>query len=175
MLDVAQALRVLTFPPEVQKLVSADTITQSHAEALARIADSPMLLSEAIAKVLGKHLSSDQTESLVQEMLERLNLHKDIGDYVTSDDFILALDYLLGDVLSEHKVCPLCGFLELYYKKIDGKNERLACKRCSWTEEPSDKLWELKHRIRTLRLKQLGLKPYWEEVPLSDLCRTTQS
>ena len=69
--QVAQALRVLTFPTDLQKLVSHDTITQTHAETLAKLRDTPKLLQEATKKVLDAHLTTGQTEQLVQDMLER--------------------------------------------------------------------------------------------------------
>jgi ParB family chromosome partitioning protein len=45
---IGQSLRLLTFPPELQELVSHDTITPSHAEALARLADEASTLKDAI-------------------------------------------------------------------------------------------------------------------------------
>lgn len=44
------ALRLLMFPVELQEAVSHDTISTTHAEALARLADQPLLLKEALAK-----------------------------------------------------------------------------------------------------------------------------
>jgi ParB-like chromosome segregation protein Spo0J len=53
---VAQALRLLTFPNELQELVSRDTITATHAELLARLADEPSLLKNA----QGRDLKGDR-------------------------------------------------------------------------------------------------------------------
>ena len=49
---IAQRLRLLTFPFRLQDLVSHDTITPTHAEALAILADEPNLLENSIIKVI---------------------------------------------------------------------------------------------------------------------------
>lgn len=151
--QVAQAVRVLTFPRQLQELVSHDTITQTHAEALARLADSPAFLEAATAEVLHNGFSASQTELLVQHLLKRRQLRKDIIQYVTSEDFILALDYLVPDP-PERKVCPLCFAPDLQYDE----QERLACNRCGWNDAPADKLQELIGRIRDYRLEERGIK-----------------
>jgi ParB family chromosome partitioning protein len=157
--QVAEALRVLTFPPDLQKLLSHDTITQTHAEALARLSDSPNLLQEATTKVLDAHLTTSQTEQLVQDMLEGRQLQKDLQEYVTSEDFVWTLTYLLPDP-PELKTCPLCFAPELRY---DDEKDLLCCKRCGWNDAAMDKLHELKRRIRAYRLKRLGIR-YWFEI-----------
>jgi ParB/RepB/Spo0J family partition protein len=154
---VSQTIRILSFPKPLQDLLSHDKISPTHAEALARLAEDPVLLNEAIKLVTDRGLTTHETERIVQDMLDLKKLRMDILRYVTCEDFILALCYLVPDP-PEHKVCPLCGYLEVYYDT----QERLACKRCGWTEEPSEKLYDLKNRISEYRLKQRGLRPYWE-------------
>jgi len=156
--QVAQALRVLTFPQEVQKLVSDDTITQTHAEALARLHDRPAALAEAIDKVVKGNLTTTQTEGLVRDLMERETLSREIVEYVLSEDFILTLDYLLPRGQDDLIQCPLCGSTELEGDTEFGFGK--TCKRCKWSDgRATDRLWNLQRRIRHRVLKQRGLKP----------------
>lgn len=159
---VAQALRILSFPFEVQKLVSEDTITQTHAEALARLAGNPTVLKEAITSVIDGNMDTNATELLVRDIIEREQLLKDIRKYVGSEEFMLALSYLLPlSPAEESTMCPMCYFTGVEY---DEEECRKKCKRCGWNDEqPSDRLWELARRIKRRFLKKRGLKPYWEE------------
>jgi ParB family chromosome partitioning protein len=154
--QVAQTLRVLTFPPDLQTLVSHDTITQTHAEALARLSDSPNLLQEATKQVLDAHLTTNQTEQLVLHMLEERQLQNDTKEYVNSEDFISTLMYFLPENL-DPKVCPLCRAPVLQQDQVG-----LRCPRCGWFEASTLKLWALKERIRACRLKRRGIKDWFE-------------
>jgi ParB family chromosome partitioning protein len=154
---VSQTIRILGFPESLQDLLSHDKISPTHAEALNRLAEDPTLLNQAIRNVIDRRLTTVQTEQTIQDLLEQRKLRKDILDYVTSEDFISTLCDMLPNPPAP-KVCPLCGYAELY----DDAQERLACKRCGWTEEASKKLSDLCHRIREYKLKKLGLRPYWE-------------
>ena len=93
---VGQRLRLLGFPPELQELVSHDTITPAHAETLARLADEPPILKDTISKVVNQKLTSKETEQLVGELLQKQALHKDILDYLTSEEFLPTIQYLLN-------------------------------------------------------------------------------
>jgi ParB-like chromosome segregation protein Spo0J len=65
-----QRLRLLTFPSDLQELVSRDTITPSHAELLAKLADHPSELEDAIAKVAQGKLTTRETANLVAPLVE---------------------------------------------------------------------------------------------------------
>jgi ParB family chromosome partitioning protein len=160
--QVTQTVRVLTFPDEVQKIVSDDTITQTHGEALARLAGNTAVLKEAIEKVVNGHLNTSQTEALVRDLIEREKLRKDIREFILSEDFMKALDYLLPlSPVKDTKMCPLCGFLGV---TDEHEGYLKYCKRCGWNDnEATGRLWELQRRLRRRLLNQRGLKPYWEE------------
>jgi ParB family chromosome partitioning protein len=152
---VAQSLRLLTFPPELQELVSRDTISQSHAEELARLADHPTVLKEAIDVVVKGQLNRAETIEIVKERLERLELQSEISSYVHSEEFIIDLAYLLSDTPKGEKLifCPSCSSEDLEGDMLK------SCKRCGWNEE---KTW---HRVDRLQgkvsaglLKRLGIK-----------------
>ena len=155
--QVAQTLRVLKFPSDLQELVSHDTITQTHAETLAKLKDTPKLLQEATKKVLDAHLTTSQTEELVGDMLEERKLQNDIREYVNRMDFISTLMYFLPGNLHQ-KVCPLCLAPKL---QLD-EQEYLKCRRCGWNEASTRKLWEFKERIGALCLKRHGIKSWFE-------------
>ena len=91
---VAQRLRLLGFPPELQELVSHDTITPAHAETLARLADEPSILKDAISKVVNQKLTSKETEQFVGKLLEKQALRRDILDYLTGEEFLPTIQYL---------------------------------------------------------------------------------
>ncbi len=92
---VAQSLRILKFPQEVQNLLIQGVITPSHGEALARLSSTHELLMEAIGEVISKKLTSSQTEQLVAGILMRTRLRKDINSYINSEEFMLAIAYYL--------------------------------------------------------------------------------
>jgi len=150
---VAQKLRLLTFPPELQDLVSRDTITPTHAEALARLADDPSILKETITKVVDQKLTTKQTEQLVEEAMKTQSLRERIHEYVTSEQFILDLHYFFNTINSESReYCPRidCAGPVVYDESND--TQRMVCKTCGW-EYGVDHgpLWNLLERIEELR------------------------
>ncbi|MGA2784416.1 MAG: ParB/RepB/Spo0J family partition protein [Candidatus Bathyarchaeia archaeon] len=107
---VAQRLRLLSFPAELQGLVSHDTITATHAEALARLADKPSLLKKAITKVVEDKLTTKETEHFVEELLLNTKADRElILEYLTSPDFLYFIRYVMLNLPShEWKLCPRC-------------------------------------------------------------------
>lgn len=135
---VAQRLRLLTIPVELQKHVSHDTITPTHAETLARLDDDQSLLKETTAKVIEQNLSTKQTEQLVKDVMAKQEIRKRIQDYVTSEEFILDLEYIShGALLDLDDLCPFpscSGSVEYSYRKDEkgGTIQGLVCKDCGW-------------------------------------------
>jgi len=131
---VAQRLRLLTFPAKLQKLVSHDTITATHAEALARLTDKPFLLKEAIHKVVEGKLTTKQTEQLLEELTGTIPVRESIYKYLTSPEYLLLLRYLLINCYmksEEGQYCPSC-FGSVVYDESDGM-QRMICKDCGWS------------------------------------------
>jgi ParB family chromosome partitioning protein len=159
---VAQRLRLLTFPSELQELVSHDTVTPTHAEILAKLAGDPTLLKETMSKVVDQKLTTKQTEQLIGEAIETRDLRKSILDYVTSEHFILeqqfihlALSELTGD-----EACPsaTCGSILELTDRLDERgyyNDVLTCKKCGWiygvTWGPRQHLVEKIDMLRALK------------------------
>ena len=83
---VAQRLRLLTFPSDLQELVSRDTITPSHAELLAKLVDQPSELEDAIAKVAQGKLTTRETANLVAPLVEMQDLRMRALDYLTNEE-----------------------------------------------------------------------------------------
>ena len=157
---IAQALRILTFPEEVQKLLLQGIITVSHAEALARLSSTPELLMEAIGEVISKKLTSSQTEKLVAGILERTALRKDIYAFINSEEFILILAYLVPFPPRKVNFCPLC--LDSSHLEYDEENVTWKCSGCGWTSEGADyKWWNLVSRARYYLLKKKGIENFF--------------
>ena len=66
--SVANFLRLLKLPSEVQAMVEADELSLGHAKALLMLEDEPIILRTA-AKVAAEALSVRKTEALVQALL----------------------------------------------------------------------------------------------------------
>jgi ParB family chromosome partitioning protein len=166
---VGQRLRLFGFPPELQELVSHDTITPAHAETIARLADDPPILKDTISKVVNQKLTSKETEQLVGELLQKQALHKDILDYLTSEEFLPTIQYLLYTAtIGSDAYCPFdCGETVVYeeFKDAAGMDwGRTVCKECGWElgfcQGP---LFEIVARIRELRGTRNQPKPASEE------------
>jgi len=162
---VGQRLRLLGFPPELQQLVSHDTITPAHAETLARLADEPPILKDTISKVVNQKLTSKETEQFVGELLQKQALRKDILDYLTGEEFLTTIQYLLNiEMTGGISYCPLdCG--ETVYEMVEdaagiAQGARMVCQECGWkldfTQGPLD---EIVTRIRELRETRNQPKP----------------
>jgi len=129
-------------------------ITHSHGEALARLT-TPELLKEAIGEVVSSRLTSSKTEELVDWILKRTKLRRDVNEFVNSEEFILTLYYwrvflILGDV--KLKTCPSCSDNTLEYNDDD---KAWTCSRCGWDSDDADsKLRALARRSRYLLLKK---------------------
>ena len=163
---VGQRLRLLGFPPELQELVSHDTITPAHAETLARLADEPPILKDTISKVVNQKLTSKETEQLVGELLQKQALHKDILDYLTSEEFLPTIQYLLNiEMTGDNVYCPLCCGETVVYEELKdaagiAQGARMVCQECGWElgfcEGPLD---EIVTCIRELRGTRNQPKP----------------
>ncbi len=136
---VAQRLRLLTIPLELQKHVSHDTITPTHAETLARLDDDQSLLKETTAKVIEQNLSTKQTEQLVKDVIGKQEIRKRIQDYVSSEEFILLFQHIANAALLESgSVCPVpsCNRRVEYSERVDEKEGiiigRLVCEVCGY-------------------------------------------
>jgi ParB family chromosome partitioning protein len=133
---VAQRLRLLTFPVELQNHVSHDTITPTHAETLARLDDDQSLLKEATAKVIKQNLSTKQTEQLVKDVMAKQEVRKRIKDYVTSEQFVLEFQYIATTaLLTSSDMCPRCGGKVEWMSRSDqigGGIDGYLCKDCGW-------------------------------------------
>ena len=66
--SVANFLRLLKLPSEVQTMVESDELSSGHAKALLMLEDEPVILRTA-AKVVAESLSVRKTEALVQVLL----------------------------------------------------------------------------------------------------------
>lgn len=159
---VAQRLRLLTFPIELQEAVSHDTITTTHAETLARLADEPRLLKEALGKVLGKKLATNETEQLVKDTIEEQKVCKQNMEYVFSLQFITDLFFLYDAVIMNtisdwHYYCLFCNGEVKYGKGRNGTgtSAQMRCTECGWPYLiDSGTLSELARRIGQLRNAQ---------------------
>jgi ParB-like chromosome segregation protein Spo0J len=74
---IGQALRLLTFQPELRELVWHDTIMPTHAEALARLASEPSALSDVITMLVNQKLTAKETEQFVGELVRKQALRRD--------------------------------------------------------------------------------------------------
>jgi ParB family chromosome partitioning protein len=159
---IAQALRILTFPQEVQNLLLQGIITVSHAEALARLSSTPELLMEGIGEVTSKKLTSSQTEKLVADILERTPLRKDIYAFINSEEFLLILAYLVPFPPRKVNFCPFC--LDSSHLGYDEENVTWKCSSCGWTSEGADyKWWNLVNRARYYLLKKKGIENFFTQ------------
>jgi ParB-like chromosome segregation protein Spo0J len=151
---VAQRLRLLTFPTELQELVSRDTITATHAEILATLADDPALLKCTILKVTQQKLTTRETDQLVDELKKKQSLREQILEYL--EDLVLQVKYLM-DAPVDPSSCPLCQGDVVY--KGNGEEEGLVCEDCGW-KYPFNRgpLLELVERIKEAR--QTGKEPH---------------
>jgi len=161
---VAQRLRLLTFPPELQESVSRDTITPTHAESVARLVNEPSLLKEAIHKVVEQELTTSETEELVSELMEKETLHKRIRQYLTSEEHILGLQYLFIRMTldpSDTGCCPVCDHLVIYE---ESNLQRIVCESCGWEFGIGyGPLFELVEHIRKLRRARKRQEPASEQ------------
>jgi ParB family chromosome partitioning protein len=154
---IAQSLRLLSFPPGLQELVSHDTITPTHAEALATLADEPSLLKKTIPKVLDHKLTTKETEQLVKDTLRRGELGKDILDYLTGEQFAPMIYYICYWLSSGgHEYCPFCLDDKVVYDE-NNQRQRMVCQKCGW-ELGLDHgpLFEIVRHIGELRRVQGG-------------------
>jgi len=154
---IAQSLRLLSFPPDLQELVSHDTITPTHAEALATLADEPSLLKKTIPKVLDHKLTTKETEQLVKDTLRRGELGKDILDYLTGEQFAPMIYYICTWLSTGGgEYCPFCLNDEIVYD-MNNHGQRMVCKKCGW-ELGLDygPLFEIVRHIGELRRVQGG-------------------
>jgi len=154
---IAQSLRLLSFPPDLQELVSRDTITPTHAEALAALADEPFLLKKTIAKVLDHKLTTKETEQLVKDTLRRGELGKEILDYLTGEQFTPMIYYICNWLSSGgQEYCPFCLDDKLVYDESNHR-QRMVCQKCGW-ELGLDygPLFEIVRHIGELRRVQSG-------------------
>ncbi len=107
---VAQRLRLITFPPRLQELVSHDTITPTHAEALARLQSDESALNGAIDRVTQGKLSTKETEQLVSKVLHEKTVRESILNYVGSPDFLWRFYYMMMQVWNlKEQMCPCCA------------------------------------------------------------------
>jgi ParB family chromosome partitioning protein len=160
---VGQRLRLLGFPPELQELVSHDTITPAHAETLARL--EPPILKDTISKVVNQKLTSKETEQLVGELLQKQALPKDILEYLTGEEFLPTIEYLINIAMTgSDAYCPFeCGETVVYeeFKDAAGMDyNRRVCQECGWEltlcQGP---LFEIVKRIAELRGTRNQPKP----------------
>ena len=152
---VAQSVRLLTFPPELQELVSRDTISQSHAEELARLAPDMKAMTEVMSEVVKGNLNRAQTANLVTERLEQLELRSEISKYVNSEDFITDLAYALKIPKIEFvTMCPACLSEDLMSRELVK-----YCNRCGWSEGRTlSRVHKLQEKASALLQKRLNLK-----------------
>jgi ParB family chromosome partitioning protein len=133
---VAQRLRLLSFPAELQELVSHDTITVTHAEALARLMDKPSLLKQAIAKVVDGKLTTKQTELLIEELTGSDVRREYRLDSLTNRDYLLQLlRYIYASLPQDNQTCPIC-YGKADYDDSEG-NAQIFCKDCRWSLDVS--------------------------------------
>jgi ParB family chromosome partitioning protein len=67
---VANAVRLLQLPPDVQAALAGGAISAGHARALLALPDAPAMLA-ALDEVTARGLNVRQTEALVRKLLER--------------------------------------------------------------------------------------------------------
>ena len=67
---LANTLRLLSLPVEVQEAVMEGTLTEGHARTLLTLKDHPGLLYQACEQVISKQLSVRETEELVRRIAE---------------------------------------------------------------------------------------------------------
>jgi ParB family chromosome partitioning protein len=133
---VAQRLRLLSFPTELQELVSHDTITATHAEALARLADKPSLLKQAIGKVVDGKLTTKQTEQLIDQLTRIKGDREIMRNYLTSRDSLLSLlRYIFANLPRDDQTCPIC-YGSANYDDSDDK-PRVFCNDCGFSLDVS--------------------------------------
>ena len=114
---IANILRLLTLPDDVQRLVREGTLTYGHARALIT-ADNPMALAKV---VIGKGLSVRQTESLARTGLTARKRQKSKPGK-DSDTRALEADLSanLGMKVSiDHKAGTESGQISISYKTLD--------------------------------------------------------
>lgn len=157
---IAQRLRLLTFPSGLQDLVSHDTITPTHAEALAILADEPNLLENSITKVISQKLTTKQTEQLVQDIKRKLPLKKRIMEYLMSEQFILDFHYIMNTINARDgpTFCPLSNCNgDMIYEELpkEGRkypDQRIVCQNCGWEYGISyGPLWDLVEYIDEMK------------------------
>jgi ParB family chromosome partitioning protein len=168
---IAQSLRLLTFPPELQELVSHDTITPTHAEALARLISEPSTLKEAICKVVNEKLTTKQTEQLIGELIQKKALQREILEYLTSEEFLPLIEYIFTTSIigGDETYCPFgCGNTVTYEELEDANgrctSQRMVCKKCGWfCNLIDDSLSKLAKRIKELHRDRNQPPPQSEE------------
>ena len=159
---VAQTLRILTFPKDLQNLLVQGIVTQSHGEALARLANIPEQLKEAIAEVVSKNLTSTQTEQIVAWILERTKLREDISEFASSEEFLMTLGYFqfMPSLEKKFNICPSCldQGKSLYIVANMHHIMTWGCSVCGWRSYNADApLIRLLDRTRALLLKKKAL------------------
>jgi ParB family chromosome partitioning protein len=154
---IGQALRLLTFPHELQELVSHDTITPTHAEALARVADDASTFKDAISWVVKQKLTTKETEQFVGKLVKKQALRREILEYLTGENFLPFIEYLSTIALmdGEDVYCPFCSDDKVVYEESrneGGLSQRMVCKKCGWFYGfGDDSLSHLVERIKELR------------------------
>jgi len=156
---VAQRVRLLSFPLELQNLLSHDKISVSNAEVLNRLAAYPEHLKSTLQNMMTGNLTTQQTTEMVQITLRDIKLEKDIAQYVQSEEYLMflhtaQLDMRLSDAVKP-KACPLCLQAELVEStKEDGGYDCPVCGYNSNTyEQPFN---DIMRRIRARRLRKQG-------------------
>jgi len=127
---VAQRTRLLTFPSELQDLLSRDKISPTHAEALARLSDDSSVLKDAITKVIEEELATRQTDHLVKELLEKKELRKKILDHTGSVQFLFEHQSILYTLIREDMLLCKCWGKMKYDES--NKQQRMVCESCGW-------------------------------------------
>jgi ParB family chromosome partitioning protein len=156
---VAQRVRLLSFPLELQNLLSRDKISVSNAEVLNRLAAYPEHLKSALENVMSGNLTTQQTTEIVQVILRDIKLDEDIAEYVQSEEYLMflhtaQLDMRLSDAVKP-KACPLCLQTELVEStKEDGGYE---CPMCGYNSNTYEQPFnDIMRRIRARRLRKQG-------------------
>jgi hypothetical protein len=116
--------------------VSHDTITVTHAEALARLADKPSLLKQAIARVVDGRLTTKQTGRLIEE-LTGSDVHREsrLGSLTNPDYLLQLLRYIYASLPHDDQTCPIC-YGKADYDDSEGKAQ-IFCKDCRWSLDVS--------------------------------------
>ncbi len=154
---VAQRVRLLSFPIELQNSLSRDKISASNAEVLNRLAAYPDDLKGVLEKVTSENLTTQQTTEMVQENLRDIKIDEDRIKFVQSEEFLMFIHTVEWDMrLSgavKPKACHVCLQAELVEStKEDGGYE---CPKCGYNSNTFEQPFiDLVRRIRARRLRR---------------------